>query len=173
MLAECSQGTVEVFVSTSKLPKDVRKVGVKVVCSVEDVDGRLEATDVVVESQESIEESLQKFRITLGPHDSPSSADMTSGPDEEEPIPDWSSILESFYGTDGQGAGDNPEKGAAPASTSALASIFDEMIIGASTKNPPLSRSSSDMDFLSGKNSDAEYPMQLVAVGDKDLGPDG
>ena len=173
MMAECPEGTVEVFVPTCRLPNDVRKAGVKVVCSVVDVNGRLEAADVVIESQESIEESLQKFRITLGPHDTPSSADTSTSPNEGEPIPDWSSILQSFYGADGQGVGDNPEKGVTPASTSALASIFDEMIIGASTENPTLSRSSSDLDFLSGKNDDAEYPMQPVTVDDKDFGPDG
>lgn len=176
---------IEVFVPLAHAPKDSLAVGLKLQCSVVEVNGRLQATDVVVEKEVSIEQSLEKFRNTLGPGESPtlaaaspvtapapiSTSTQAAGADPSDSIPDWSSILESFYG------GSNPASPLTPdgpgflksplGQTSALASIFDEMMLigrgAADVEKKTLSRSSSDTDFFLGKNKDAEYQTQQDA----------
>eukprot|EP00668_Euglena_longa_P010480 GGOE01012687.1.p1 GENE.GGOE01012687.1~~GGOE01012687.1.p1 ORF type:complete len:987 (-),score=180.53 GGOE01012687.1:1668-4628(-) len=146
---------VDVYVPADEVDKQL-VIGLPLECSLLVIHARVEAREVqVCTEQQAVEQSLQKFRFTLGPGDNPSKEE------EAETDCDWSAFLS---GISHGAAEEQPDKLGIP---SPLACLLDEFVVPtrAEQQQSFLSPTSSERDFFLGKFGDKELPL-TVTVGD-------
>lgn len=157
---------VDVFVPTSEVSVPLL-VGMKLECSLLVINARVEAREVEVCKEEgALQQSLEKFRITLGPSEGQSpKPDIASAPTSDC---DLASLLQSFCRplevSESKLSFLDIDDDIRDQPSPSLASILDDIVIRSS--DTKLSNSSSDVDLLFSGGFMPELQL-TVAVGDQ------
>eukprot|EP00667_Euglena_gracilis_P001111 EG_transcript_1111 len=153
---------VDVYVPANEVDKKL-VIGLPLECSLLVIHARVEAREVqVCMEPQVVEQSLQKFRCTLG--SGPGDADgPAAGEEDPDPEGDWTAFLSSICRNPAE---EKPGKPClAGATPSPLACLLDEFMAPAAAERGFLSPTTSEKDFFLGKFGDKELPLP-VTVGD-------